>query len=78
MGQVSVLDTLCVVRVPTCLPNTQILNFPGTVVAAHNKNDEILNMRVFLVPTRGWEKDPLAPEAPQGPPSSRTTILLHA
>ncbi|KAF8491049.1 hypothetical protein F5888DRAFT_1807678 [Russula emetica] len=36
----------------------------GIAVAAHNENNEILNKRVFLVPTRGWEKDPLAPEAP--------------
>ena len=58
------LDTMCVVRVPIRLPNTQILIFPGTVVAAHDENNEILNMRVFFVPTRGWEKDLLAPEAP--------------
>ena len=44
MGQVSVLDTLSVVRVPTHLPNAQILTFPGTVLAAHDENDEILNM----------------------------------
>jgi hypothetical protein len=40
------------------------LILPGIVIAAHDKSDEILNKRVFLVPTRGWEKDPLAPEAP--------------
>jgi hypothetical protein len=42
------------------------LTLPGTVVVAHDESDEILNKRVFkfLVPTRGWEKDPLAPEAP--------------
>lgn len=37
---------------------------PGIVVAAHDDNDELLNERVFLVPSRGWENDPLAPEAP--------------
>ena len=63
MGQVSVLNTSSV-RVPICLPNAQILSFPGTVVTAHDENDEILNKRAFLVPTRGWENDPLAPEAP--------------
>ena len=51
-------------RTRPTLPNTEILTLPGIVVAAHDKNDGILNKRVFLVPTRGWEKDPLAPEAP--------------
>jgi hypothetical protein len=46
------------------LPNTRISTLPGFVIAAHDESDEILNKRVFLVPTRGWEKDPLAPEAP--------------
>jgi hypothetical protein len=36
----------------------------GIVVAAHDDEDELLNKRVFLVPTRGWESDPLAPEGP--------------
>jgi len=34
----------------------------GTVVAAANSGDELLNQRVFLVPMRGWETDLLAPE----------------
>ena len=66
MGQVSVLNTLCVpvpIRLPN-VPNTQILTFPGNVVTAHDENDEILNKRIFLVSKRGWEKDPLAPRAP--------------
>ena len=50
--------------VPIRLPNTQIFTFPGTVFPAHDENNEVSNMRVFLVPTRGWEKDPLVPEAP--------------
>jgi hypothetical protein len=58
MEQVSVH----LVRTRPTLPNTQILTLPGIVVAAHDESDEILNKRVFLVPTRGWEKDPLAPE----------------
>ncbi|EKM55116.1 uncharacterized protein PHACADRAFT_195141 [Phanerochaete carnosa HHB-10118-sp] len=35
----------------------------GTVIAAANKNDPLLHKRVFLVPMRGWEKDPDAPES---------------
>src|SRR6266852_1120325 len=62
MGQVSVH----LVSTGLTLPITWILTLPGIVVAAHDENDEILNKRVFLVPTRGWEKDPLAPEAPYG------------
>ncbi|KAH9958339.1 NAD-P-binding protein [Russula dissimulans] len=38
----------------------------GIVVAAHDDKDELLNKHVFLVPTRGWESHPLAPEAPFG------------
>ncbi|KAI0306283.1 hypothetical protein B0F90DRAFT_1862732 [Multifurca ochricompacta] len=38
----------------------------GLVVAAYNDRDELLNKRVFLVPTRGWESDPLSPETPFG------------
>lgn len=34
----------------------------GTVVASSNPNDSILDKRVFLVPMRGWEKDPVGPE----------------
>jgi len=41
--------------------NTQLL---GIVVAAYDDGDELLSKRVFLVPTRGWESDPLAPEGP--------------
>ena len=60
MGQVSVH----LVRIRPTLPNTRILTLPRIVIAAHDEGDDILNKRVFLVPTRGWEKDPLAPEAP--------------
>ena len=60
MAQVSVH----LVRTRPTQPNTRILTLSGIVVASHNDDDEILNKRVFLVPTRGWEKDPLAPEAP--------------
>jgi hypothetical protein len=59
-GQVSVH----LVRTRPTLQTTRILTLPGIVIAAHDESDEILNKRVFLVPTRGWEKDPLAPEAP--------------
>ncbi|KAI9511101.1 hypothetical protein F5148DRAFT_1173734 [Russula earlei] len=40
----------------------------GTVVAAHDDGDrdELLNEHVFLVPMRGWESHPLAPEGPFG------------
>lgn len=34
----------------------------GIVVASGNKYDSLLNKRVFLVPMRGWEKDPQGPE----------------
>ncbi|KAJ3533647.1 hypothetical protein NM688_g7252 [Phlebia brevispora] len=34
----------------------------GTVVASADNNDSLLNKRVFLVPSRGWEKDPDGPE----------------
>ncbi|KAI0063454.1 NAD-P-binding protein [Artomyces pyxidatus] len=37
----------------------------GIVVASAKPGDELVNKRVFLVPTRGWEKHPLAPEAAQ-------------
>ena len=39
--------------------------FTGTVVAAFERDDPLLNKRVFLVPMRGWEKDPYAPESPK-------------
>ncbi|KAI9459452.1 chaperonin 10-like protein [Lactarius psammicola] len=38
----------------------------GIVIASYDDQDELLNKRVFLVPTRGWESNPLAPEAPFG------------
>ncbi|KAH9079685.1 hypothetical protein EDB83DRAFT_2504048 [Lactarius deliciosus] len=38
----------------------------GLVIASYDDQDELLNKRVFLVPTRGWESDPLAPETPFG------------
>jgi hypothetical protein len=36
---------------------------PGTVVASGSPNDPLLNKRVFLMPCRGWVKDPHAPES---------------
>ncbi|KAG5730804.1 hypothetical protein E4T56_gene6362 [Termitomyces sp. T112] len=38
----------------------------GTIVAAHEPNDPLLNQRVFLTPSRGWEKHPEAPESDFG------------
>ncbi|KAI9446190.1 hypothetical protein H4582DRAFT_1904173 [Lactarius indigo] len=38
----------------------------GLVIASYDDQDELLNERVFLVPARGWERDPLAPETPFG------------
>lgn len=38
----------------------------GTVVAAHESNEVLLNKRVFLTPSRGWEKHPEAPESTFG------------
>jgi len=35
----------------------------GTVIASLDANDSLLQKRVFLVPMRGWEKDPDAPES---------------
>lgn len=35
----------------------------GVVVAAADANDSLLNKRVFLVPMRGWEDNPDAPES---------------
>ncbi|KZT09674.1 NAD-P-binding protein [Laetiporus sulphureus 93-53] len=35
----------------------------GTVVASGDDNDPLLNKRVFLVPSRGWEQHPDAPES---------------
>ena len=51
------------VRTPPTLPNTELFSLPGIVVATHDENDGILNKRVFLVPTQGWENDPRAREA---------------
>ncbi|KZT23992.1 NAD(P)-binding protein [Neolentinus lepideus HHB14362 ss-1] len=36
----------------------------GTVVGAADEHDPLLFKRVFLVPMRGWESDPEAPESP--------------
>lgn len=33
------------------------------MVASSDGNDTLLNKRVFLVPMRGWETDPEAPES---------------
>ncbi|KAH9852754.1 NAD-P-binding protein [Lenzites betulinus] len=35
----------------------------GVVIAAGDRNDALLNKRVFLVPMRGWERHPDAPES---------------
>ncbi|KAL6301844.1 hypothetical protein BKA93DRAFT_796114 [Sparassis latifolia] len=35
----------------------------GTVIASGQNNDPLLQKRVFLVPMRGWEEDPDAPES---------------
>ncbi|KAJ3479500.1 hypothetical protein NLI96_g9022 [Meripilus lineatus] len=35
----------------------------GIVVASSERNDALLNKRVFLVPMRGWESDSRAPES---------------
>ncbi|KAG6830497.1 hypothetical protein H0H87_007854 [Tephrocybe sp. NHM501043] len=35
----------------------------GAVVAAYEPNDSLLNKRVFINPSRGWVKDPEAPES---------------
>ncbi|CAL1705392.1 unnamed protein product [Somion occarium] len=37
----------------------------GVVIASGDENDPLVNKRVFLVPTRGWENDPYAPESPK-------------
>ncbi|KAF9257984.1 NAD(P)-binding protein [Marasmius fiardii PR-910] len=37
----------------------------GTVIAAHNPKDPLLNQRVFLSPQHGWCSDPEAPESPK-------------
>ncbi|KAG7098313.1 hypothetical protein E1B28_000274 [Marasmius oreades] len=36
----------------------------GTVIAAHNPEDPLINQRVFLSPQHGWRSDPEAPESP--------------
>ncbi|KAH9901425.1 NAD-P-binding protein [Cubamyces lactineus] len=36
----------------------------GIVIASGDKDDPLLQKRVFLVPMRGWERDPEAPESP--------------
>ncbi|KAF7341188.1 putative zinc-type alcohol dehydrogenase-like protein YogA [Mycena venus] len=38
----------------------------GTVVDAANRNDPLLNQRVFLTPMRGWESHPDGPETELG------------
>ncbi|KAG6810849.1 hypothetical protein H0H92_010064 [Tricholoma furcatifolium] len=35
----------------------------GTVIAAHDPHDPLLNSRVFLTPSRGWDTHPEAPES---------------
>lgn len=39
-------------------------------MAASERGDSLINKRVFLVPMRGWEKDPYAPESPKYDQSS--------
>lgn len=36
----------------------------GTVIASSQANDPLLNQRVLLIPMRGWQSDPDAPEDP--------------
>ena len=38
--------------------------YPGVVIASGDKNDPLLSKRVFMLPMRGWESDPEAPEHP--------------
>ncbi|KAF5344395.1 hypothetical protein D9756_011350 [Leucocoprinus leucothites] len=35
----------------------------GTVIASGTKDDPLVNKRVFLTPSRGWDNDPVAPES---------------
>ena len=42
---------------------TNISHDAGTVVASSDARDPLLHKRVFLVPMRGWESDPDAPES---------------
>ena len=44
----------------------------GVVIASGNTGDPLLNKRVFLTPSRGWEKAPHAPESRYG--NSLTTL----
>uniref|UniRef100_A0A8H8CPC1 Enoyl reductase (ER) domain-containing protein n=1 Tax=Psilocybe cubensis TaxID=181762 RepID=A0A8H8CPC1_PSICU len=47
-------------------PNIQlgaVFGGDGVVIASGTPNDPLLNKRVFLTPSRGWEKDPHAPES---------------
>ena len=39
-----------------------ILHILGTVIASYNPNDPLIRKRVFFVPTRGWDADPVSPE----------------
>ncbi|KZT73291.1 NAD(P)-binding protein [Daedalea quercina L-15889] len=36
----------------------------GVVIATADADDPLLNQRVFLLPMRGWDRDPDAPESP--------------
>ena len=55
-GKVLTKDSLRIFFIETGLNS-------GTVVASGYPNDPLLNKRVFLMPCRGWEKDPHAPES---------------
>lgn len=42
--------------------------YTGTVIASARRDDPLINKRVFLTPSRGWENDPLAPESKYAQP----------
>lgn len=44
-------------------PKSQRINV-GTAIASGQADDPLLNQRVLLVPMRGWQSDPDAPEDP--------------
>jgi len=57
------------VQVTTQSPplNPHLIRLLGTVIASGTANDPLLNKRVFLNPSRGWDKHPIAPESKYGP-----------
>jgi len=52
---------------PISSPNSRLIRLLGTVIASGTANDPLLNKRVFLNPSRGWDKHPIAPESKYGP-----------